>query len=636
MKKNNMILWWSFWLVFLELVYKVFIIKNFFTWTTFSVILFTIPWIIILTIVTSIFNEKINKIINILLTSFLIILTLAQIVYYNFYSSMFSFFSLTGGGTGQVFQFYTMIIEVILRIWYIFAIVLIPLIVVFVFKNKIKYGRINYKGLITYFIIFIFSIVGIFIELNIDKSLYSTKRLINDTYSSMLTINKTGLLTMEILDLYRYFFGFSENIVIDEKYDVYKYDEKYNMLNINFEKLINSEKDVDIKKMHKYFSTIEPSNKNQYTGIFKGKNIILINAESFDITAIDKNITPTLYKMVNNGFVFNNYYQPLYPISTFDGEYMNLTSLIPKEGVWSLRVSSDKVMPFVYGNVFKKIGYNTHAYHNHVYNFYEREQTHPKMGFDYMACGNGLEKVMNCNNWPNSDYEMIKSTVDFYTNNNNPFAVYYMTVSGHLNYNFKENAMSIKNKESVSSLNYSNKMKSYIAANKELDLAMEYLINYLDNKKLLDDTLIVISPDHYPYGLTCDELNDISDNDRCNKFELYHTSLIMYNPDIKKTEVNKVVSGIDILPTIFNLFGIEYDSRLLMGVDALSDKEGIAILSDRSWISDYGTYDSISNKFSSKKRVNDDYVDRINNIVSEKVSVSSAILEKNYYKKLGY
>ena len=636
MKKNNMILWWSFWLVFLELVYKVFIIKNFFTWTTFSVILFTIPWIIILTIVTSIFNEKINKIINILLTSFLIILTLAQIVYYNFYSSMFSFFSLTGGGTGQVFQFYTMIIEVILRIWYIFAIVLIPLIVVFVFKNKIKYGRINYKGLITYFIIFIFSIVGIFIELNIDKSLYSTKRLINDTYSSMLTINKTGLLTMEILDLYRYFFGFSENIVIDEKYDVYKYDEKYNMLNINFEKLINNEKDVDIKKMHKYFSTIEPSNKNQYTGIFKGKNIILINAESFDITAIDKNITPTLYKMVNNGFVFNNYYQPLYPISTFDGEYMNLTSLIPKEGVWSLRVSSDKVMPFVYGNVFKKIGYNTHAYHNHVYNFYEREQTHPKMGFDYMACGNGLEKVMNCNNWPNSDYEMIKSTVDFYTNNNNPFAVYYMTVSGHLNYNFKENAMSIKNKESVSSLNYSNKMKSYIAANKELDLAMEYLINYLDNKKLLDDTLIVISPDHYPYGLTCDELNEISDNDRCNKFELYHTSLIMYNPDIKKTEVNKVVSGIDILPTIFNLFGIEYDSRLLMGVDALSDKEGIAILSDRSWISDYGTYDSISNKFSSKKRVNDDYVDRINNIVSEKVSVSSAILEKNYYKKLGY
>ena len=75
-----------------------------------------------------------------------------------------------------------------------------------------------------------------------------------------------------------------------------------------------------------------------------------------------------------------------------DGEYMNLTSLIPKEGVWSLRVSSEKSMPYAYGNVFKKLGYNTHAFHNHVYNFYEREQTHPKMGFEYMACGSSRKQ----------------------------------------------------------------------------------------------------------------------------------------------------------------------------------------------------------------------------------------------------
>ena len=372
--------------------------------------------------------------------------------------------------------------------------------------------------------------------------------------------------------------------------------------------------------------------------VIKGKNIILINAESFDTTAIDEAITPTLYKMVNNSFVFNNYYQPLYPISTFDGEYMNLTSLIPKEGVWSLRVSSEKSMPFVFGNIFKKMNYNTHAYHNHVYNFYEREQTHPKMGFDYMACGNGLEKLMNCDNWPNSDYEMIKSTVELYASGDNPFAVYYMTVSGHLNYNFRENAMSNKNKNSVSSLNYGNKMKSYIAANKELDLAMEYLLDYLEKNDKLNDTLIIISPDHYPYGLTCNELNEVSKSDRCDKFELYHTSLIMYNPNINKTEINKVVSGIDIMPTIYNLFGVEYDSRLLMGSDALSKKEGLSILSDRSWISDYGTYDSISNTFKlfKDRKVEKDYVEKMNNIVNEKVSVSSLILDKDYYSRLDY
>ena len=638
MKKNNMIFWWSFWLLFLEFIYKFFILKNFFTWNTFSVILFTIPWIFIFSIITSIFSKKINRIICLLMTFFIIILTLAQIVYYNFYSSIFSFFSLTGGGTGQVFQFYTMIIEVILRIWYIFLIVLIPVIVAIVFRDKIKYEKINYKNLIVYFAVFIISLFGIIIDCNIDNSLYSTRRLLKETYSSMLTINKTGLLTMEAIDLYRYIFGFDEKINILEKDVSFDYDSKYNMLDIDFDQLIEKETDDEIKTIHRYFRGSIPSEKNNYTGMFKGKNIILINAESFDTTAIDEAITPTLYKMVNNSFVFNNYYQPLYPISTFDGEYMNLTSLIPKEGVWSLRVSSEKSMPFVFGNIFKKMNYNTHAYHNHVYNFYEREQTHPKMGFDYMACGNGLEKLMNCDNWPNSDYDMIKSTVELYASGDNPFAVYYMTVSGHLNYNFRENAMSNKNKDSVSSLNYGNKMKSYIAANKELDFAMEYLLDYLEKNDKLNDTLIVISPDHYPYGLTCNELNEVSKSDRCDKFELYHTSLIMYNPNINKTEINKVVSGIDILPTIYNLFGIEYDSRLLMGNDALSKKEGLSILSDRSWISDYGTYDSISNTFTlfKDKKVEKDYLEKMNNIVNEKVSVSSLILDKDYYSRLDY
>ena len=180
-------------------------------------------------------------------------------------------------------------------------------------------------------------------------------------------------------------------------------------------------------------------------------------------------------------------------------------------------------------------------------------------------------------------------------------------------------------------------MKSYIAANKELDKALEYLLDYLDKKEMLDDTLIVLSPDHYPYGLTCDELNEISDKDRCDKFELYHTSLIMYNPKIEKTEINKVVAGIDILPTIYNLFGVEYDSRLLMGTDMLSDKEGIVILSDRSWVSDYGTYDTINNVFTpfNNKKVDKDYVNKINNIVNEKVSISAMILDKDYYSKLG-
>ena len=632
--KINNIFWWSFLIIYLEIIYKIFVVGNLFTINTLTVLIFSVPWILLISFISSLFNEKVNKIINIVLTIAIVILTLAQIVYYNFYYSIFSLFSLTAGGGGQVIQFVSYIIKVILRIWYIFLIVLIPVILYLILNKKVfKYNKISLKKALFYLLGFNLSFISIIISINISSEPYPLKKLLFETHAPMLTINKTGLLTMEVIDVYRYFNGFDEKI---NYYDINNNDyksEEYNVMNINFNKLISKETDNTIINMHNYFKNVKPTPKNEYSGLFKDKNIIYIVAESLDTIAIDEELTPTLYKMANNSFVFNNYYQPLYPISTLDGEYMLLSSLIPKEGVWSLYDSSNNSMPFTYGNSFKKNGYTTYAFHNNVYNFYHREEAYPNIGFNYLACGNGLEKNMNCNNWPNSDLEMIESTKNLFINNDK-FASYYMTFSGHLIYNFKENSMSIKNKDSVEDLNYSKDIKAYLSANIELDKSLEELLKELEKNNKLNDTLIVISPDHFPYGLTGKEINEKSEFDRNNKFELYHTSLIIYNPNIEKTVIDKTVSGIDVLPTILNLFGIEYDSRLLMGRDIFSDEEHIVILSDRSWITDVCSYDSLTNKCTNG--YNDkEYIDRINTIVNERFTMSSLIIDKDYYSKLG-
>ena len=632
--KINNIFWWSFLIIYLEIIYKIFVVGNLFTINTLTVLIFSIPWILLISFISSLFNEKVNKIINIVLTIAIVILTLAQIVYYNFYYSIFSLFSLTAGGGGQVIQFVSYIIKVILRIWYIFLIVLIPVILYLILNKKVfKYNKISLKKALFYLLGFNLSFISIIISINISSEPYPLKKLLFETHAPMLTINKTGLLTMEVIDVYRYFNGFDEKI---NYYDINNNDyksEEYNVMNINFNKLISKETDNTIINMHNYFKNVKPTPKNEYSGLFKDKNIIYIVAESLDTIAIDEELTPTLYKMANNSFVFNNYYQPLYPISTLDGEYMLLSSLIPKEGVWSLYDSSNNSMPFTYGNSFKKNGYTTYAFHNNVYNFYHREEAYPNIGFNYLACGNGLEKNMNCNNWPNSDLEMIESTKNLFINNDK-FASYYMTFSGHLIYNFRENSMSIKNKDSVENLNYSKDVKAYLSANIELDKSLEELLKELEKNNKLNDTLIVISPDHFPYGLTGKEINEKSEFDRNNKFELYHTSLIIYNPNIEKTVIDKTVSGIDVLPTILNLFGIEYDSRLLMGRDIFSDEEHIVILSDRSWITDVCSYDSLTNKCTNG--YNDkEYINRINKIVNERFSLSSLIIDKDYYSKLG-
>lgn len=637
-KKIVIHLWWIFYVIFLELVYRGFIIGKLISINTLMVILFSIPFIVIFSTITTLFNEKINRVLNIILTSVLTLVTLAQIVYYNFYDSIFSFFSLTTG-TGQVMQFWQMIIDVILRIWYIFVIILIPYILYLIFNKKFNYKRPNKTIIISEIVAFILSFTGIFFVVKYDnKGIYSLRRLLFSTHAPMLTIDKTGLLTMEAADVYRYIFGFEEEIYVEETKPVIKEEVKeYNTYNIDFDKLISETNDENLISMHKYFKSVEPTEKNKYTGLFKGKNLIFITAEAFDTIAIDKDITPTLYKMANNSFVFNNYYQPLYPVSTSDGEYMNLISLIPKEGIWSFKKTSELNMPLGIGNMFKKEGYNAYAFHNHTYKYYERNKSHPNIGFDYYGCGNGLEKKMNCKHWPNSDLEMVEASFDYFLNDDKPFLTYYMTVSGHLNYNFYGNNMASRNKKSVKDLKYSTAVKAYYATQIELDKALEKLLKTLEEKNLLEDTLIVLGPDHYPYGLTTKEMNEVSKIDRTDKFENYHTTLIMYNPSIERTKINKVVSGLDLLPTIYNLYGIEYDSRLLMGRDIFSESEGIAILSDRSWITNKGTYNTVTKEFKSfnNEEISKEYIDKINSIVYQKFSMSSLILDYDYYKKLG-
>lgn len=653
-RKLPLLIFYSFLIIYLELVYKSAVLNNVFSINTLTVIVFSIPFILINTLISSLFKEKINRIISVVLSMFITLIYISQYIYFEFYDSIFSIYSIKEG-TGQVFgEFFSAILKMVLDNIWVTLLFLLPFLLFIIFGKKIfNFERNKKASLITSGLSIVSIAICILFVQFYGSGMYSLKRLYKETHAPMITINKVGLLSMEVLDLDRFIFGFEEKLYninkpTDNKEETKKPEEteeiKYNVLDIDFDKLINEEENSMVKSMHEYFKNITPTKQNEYTGIFKGKNLIYITAEGFDKIAIDESLTPTLYKLANNGFVFENYYQPLFTVSTSDGEYMFLNSLIPKEGVWSFYRSSNIYMPFGIGNVFKREGYSTvNAYHDHTYTYYNRDKSHPNLGFDkYIGCGNGLEELINCKTWPESDVEMINATVDDYINSDK-FMTYYMTVSGHLNYTFTGNYISYKNKDLVKDLPYTDHVKAYLAANIELDRAIESLINKLKEKGKLDDTVIVISPDHYPYGLKTSELNEISDTDRSDKFEMFHTSLILYNSEIEENvKVTKYVSSIDVLPTIYNLFGIKYDSRLLMGRDALSDAEGLVILSDRSFINEFGSYNSITGKYTKfKEDVSNDYIEKLNHEVYQRFTMSSLLLyEKNgvyldYYRKLG-
>ena len=670
MKKRVKNLYWFFFLIiYLELMYRIFVFNTFINIDFLYVLLFSIPIATFFYLITNLYNEKLNKVFVIILSLIISVIFMAQTVYFNFYQSMFSIFSLMNG-TGQVMAFAKDILKIMLGIWYVLLIMILPFILFFIFNKKIfSFKKLNFRKAMIYLIITIIFYLSTLLAIKLDnKGSYSLNTLYSKTHAPMITAKKVGLLSMTRYDIARFIFGFEEKTFVEDTTQIEIVPEiKYNMLDINFDKLIEKETNETLKSMHEYFKYVTPTKQNDYTGMFKDKNLIFITAEGFDTLAVNEEWTPTLYKLANNGFVFKNYYQPLYPVSTSDGEYLNMTGLIPKEGVWSMYRSSFTYQPFAIGNMFKDIGYKTMAYHNNSYKYYDRNLSHPNMGFTYIGCGNGLEKRMNCKRWPESDLEMITTTVDDYAYNlrvdmesidelvssikTEPkkeeqeiqhFATYYMTVSGHLNYSRSGNSMSNKHWSEVKNLPYSEAVRAYIACNMEFDKAMEYLVNKLEEYGILDDTVIVISPDHYPYGLKNErrEMSSILGYDRTDKFENYRTTLILYNSAITEPiEVTKYTTSIDIIPTVYNLFGLKFDSRLFMGRDMLSDdEEGLVILSDRSWISDRGTYNSIKGvftPFNEEEELPEGYIDEVNARVNARFKMSNLILSNDYYNHIG-
>jgi len=285
------------------------------------------------------------------------------------------------------------------------------------------------------------------------------------------------------------------------------------------------------------------------------------------------------------------------------------------------------------GNQLKKLGYKTVAYHNHTHTYYNRHKSHPNMGYTYKGVGNGLQlpRVV----WPNSDLEMMQVTIDEYINEQ-PFHAYYMTVSGHLEYNFIGNHMASRNREAVADLPYSTACRAYIACNIELDKALEFLMERLNEAGIAEKTVIVLSSDHYPYGLIKDGFDGISEflgYEVDKDIELYENNLIIYAQGMEPVTVDKPCSSLDIIPTISNLLGLEFDSRLLMGQDILSNSDPLVIFVNRSFITGNGYrirgQDFVPNP---GVTVHEGYGDYISAVIEAKFLASANILDLDYYR----
>lgn len=637
-KKSNTLYAYSFLILSLEIILKFIMFHKADFISVLYTIIFSFPIILLLTILTNFFREKISKIIFYVSIFLITFLYLFQYIFYRLFSVVFSFHTI--GLANQAVDFTNIIIDSIKMYYPQILIMITPLIIVLIFKRTIRYYKLIKQVKITGIIILLILICLSLVSLTFDKKgIYSANNLYYNVDAEDKNIEKFGLITAMRLDLKRVIFGFDESIMIESSKKNKKPVEKvvtYNVSDIDFKSLIENEKSNNIKNLYTYFDSTEPTKQNDYTGMFKDKNLIFILAEGFNSIAVFEELTPNLYKLTNSGFVFNNYYSPVF-LSTTGGEFQATTGLIPNQEILKVWKSRTPKISYALGHQFNKLGYDVNAYHNWTYSYYDRHKTMPTLGYTkYLGCHNGIEKEMSCK-WLPSDVDLINVSVPKYINSEH-FMSYYISVSGHAPYNFGGgNSMALRNKDAVKNLPYSDKVKAYIASQIEFDKSIGRLIELLEQSGKLDDTVIVITGDHYPYTLTTDEVNEVSSYKRDGIVEVNRSNLIIWNNQITEPiKIDKVGSQIDVLPTILNLFGIEYDSRLIIGKDILSDYPGLAVFSNRSWVSDKGTYFASQKKFVPRDNVSveDGYVDSMNLEVANRFSVSGQIINSDIYKKI--
>lgn len=370
---------------------------------------------------------------------------------------------------------------------------------------------------------------------------------------------------------------------------------------IDFATLKRLSDDAVIQNLCDYFSTIEGSSTNEYTGLMEGYNLIYICAESFWTYAINEVATPTLYKMANGGIVLDNYYNS-FKNTTTNGEFAFLTSLWPDvsrdammgKDVGSFPQSASKYMPYGLGNITEALGYKAYGYHNFKGSYYRREDSLANLGLECKFMGSGMSFTTS---WPSSDLEMMEQSVDDYIHEDR-FITYYMTFSGHGPYN-NDNAICSKNYdravELTQGMGLNDQAICYLACNMELDKAMEYLLMRLEEAGKLENTLIVIAGDHYPYYVSGKTRKSLAGHTVDTDFEMYKSSCILYNAGIREPlHSDTYCCNVDILPTVLNLLDIPYDSRLIAGKDIFAEGLHKAVLYNKSFLTDTVKYNALT------------------------------------------
>lgn len=609
---------------------------------------------LILSFILSWTNKTCSKVIIILVGLVFTIYSFLQLGFNNFIGVYMSFN--TSSQLGAVTSYIKEFLLSFLGKFYFIFIPFILLVLYYIFLDKFTERKFNKKFVLkshikyepgiriisTVLVLFVIGLVynGTLTAKFMQNELQTVNNEELFQYPSVpsLVINEFGVIGFGLLDIKSLYVDPPDSYVFDATDDNISFEDTNRTFDDTlWEKLIEEETDKSLNNINNYLINNTITDYNDHTGMFEGKNLIVIMMESVNEIFINPDLYPNFYKMYSEGISFTNNYSPRNSCATGNNEFSAMTGLYSIQNNCTANIYRDNTYSTAIFSLFNNAGYKTSSMHDYTEYYYYRNTIHTNMGSGryYGVQDLGIPYFNEYKNWA-SDEDFMDVAMDItLSDTTEPFMLWLTTVSSHQPYN-QSSVEGDKYLSITEGTDYPDDLRRYMSKLKTLDNALGILLDRLESAGILDDTVIVLFGDHYPYGLKDTTINQVLDYD-LNDYEREKTPLVIYNSEIEPEVVDKYTSYVNLTPTIANLFGINYDPRLYMGSDVFDENYwNLVAFADGSWKNDLVYYNAATSevKYYTDELVSYEEIRRINGIITAKMQMSSAIIQNNYYEYL--
>ena len=577
--------------------------------------LFSILWILLIIFLTKYLKNIYGKLIYGLFFGFSFVMFLVHNLYYVYFKIFFDFSVLSAASEGSSYLLDTL---KDIKPWMYLVMIVSIVFMVLTFKNFNQNKKSNVRNSIIVMIMFVvlhsvYPLTFGQATKELEWNAWGNKR---NVYNAFNDNNKS----MQLVGLF-----------------------EYNLRNfyINFIRTTDKGDEESLTFLNDIFTPDESIHQNEYTGLFEGKNLILLQLESIDKFLTNEEVMPNLNLLRKHSLDFKDHYSFVNGGgSTFNSEFMvNTGYATPYTYNQNAYTFSKNNFDYSLPNLFKSIGYTVNAFHMNSSEYYSRGVNYKNFGYNSYNGLKDMEMYKDSKAYQ-LDRELILNE-EFNAkifNMENPlnknFVSYIITYSAHTPFTKNRGVCNmLLTEEQINDPEYQpTELDCLKIQAHETDNMIGLLIENLKEKGLYDNTVIAVYADHYVYTIT--DKNILSQYKDTETNLINNTDFFIFSSDLKYKEIKKTTSQLNILPTLLNLFNLYSHPNYYVGEDALDDGySGYVFFNDFSWW-DGKRYVNANGEIVKGLNATPDYINLMSEKINNLIKKNDQVLKTNYFKIL--